>query len=79
MDVLNWVCLKNLKVGVSKKRIQYYSKSDDDGKCSFSLHWLVNYTPGHPDGEYKKRERGQHYYMDPREKGFLRPEKAIIK
>jgi hypothetical protein len=52
-----------------------YSIKGDDPKCSFSLHWWVDYCPGHPEGEYVHRERGQMFLADPHDYGFLRPEK----
>jgi len=55
-------------------RIEYHSGSDSLGRCHFSLHWMTDYTPGHPDGEYVRRERGQHFFADPREYNQLRPE-----
>lgn len=57
-------------------RIEYHSGSDSQGRCHFSLHWLADYHPGHPDGEYGTRERGQHFFTDPTTKGFPRPEDA---
>ena len=55
-------------------RIEYHSGSDRLGRCSFSLHWMADYHPGHPDGEFVTRERGQHYFGDPTERGYPRPE-----
>jgi len=58
-------------------RIEYFSKSDRLGRCHFSLSWVEDYIPGHPDGEYVPgRERGQHFYADPHRYNFPRPEEA---
>lgn len=55
-------------------RIEYHSKSDSLGRCSFSLHWMADYHPGHPDGEYQRRERAQTFFADPLKFGHQRPE-----
>lgn len=60
-------------------RIEYHSASDRLGRCSFSLHWMTDYIPGHPEGEHVRRERGQCYFADPREHGYPRPEEAKTK
>lgn len=57
-------------------RIEYHSKSDEDGKCSFSLFWMATYHPGHPLGENRLAERGQSFRADPRKHGFPRPEEV---
>lgn len=57
-------------------RIEYHSKSNDSGHCSFSLHWMADYHPGHPLGENRVAERGQQFHGDPRDHGFPRPEDA---
>jgi len=57
------------------KSIKYYSKSDEKGKCSFSITMSNNgYSPGHPDGEYVERDCTQHFYANPTTHGFKRPE-----
>jgi hypothetical protein len=57
-------------------RIEYHSKSDEQGRCSFTLLWMADYHPGHPLGEYRRAERGQCYFADPRAYGFKRPEEV---
>ena len=57
------------------KKIKYYSKSDENGHCSFSITMSNNgYTPGHPDGEYVERDCAQHFRCDPKTHGFPCPE-----
>ena len=55
-------------------RIEYHGPSDSHGRCAFTLFWMADYHPGHPDGEYRTAERGQVCRADPRERGFPRPE-----
>ena len=57
-----------------KTRIEYSSKSDEKGRCTFTLFWWVDYIHGHPDGEYGRRERAQVFFSDPTEYGHPRPE-----
>ena len=57
-------------------RIEYHSKSDLLGRCTFTLYWMTNYHPGDPKGENRIAERGQVYRADPQNHGFPRPEKA---
>lgn len=59
-----------------KTRIEYHGKSDKEGRSHFSLHWMDDYFPGHPDGEHVLRERGQHFHADPLTYGHPRPEAA---
>jgi hypothetical protein len=59
---------------VHKTRIEFHSNSDKQGRCHFSLHWMADYHPGDPDGEYRWAERAQHFRCDPRTHGFNRPE-----
>lgn len=54
-------------------RIEYHSKSDAFGRCTFSLIWMADYHPGHPEGEYRRAERGQVFFADPRKHGFPGP------
>ena len=58
------------------RRIEYYSKPNpkDGNRCHFALFWMADYHPGHPDGEHRVAERGQHFYADPVEHGFSREE-----
>lgn len=62
---------------ISGFRIEYHGKADDEGRCFFTLYWMADYHPGHPDGEYRKAMRGQNFFADPRQYGFdLPPNKA---
>jgi len=56
-------------------RIEYHGPLDKDNRCRFSLHWMDNYFPGHPEGEDVRRERGQHFFADPRTYGHSLPTK----
>lgn len=38
---------------------------DQHGRYSYFLYWLDNYFPGHPEGEYVERERGQVFFGVP--------------
>ena len=58
------------------ERIEYLSKTDDRGRCSFLLYWMADYHPGHPDGENRVAERGQCFRADPRNYGWPRPEEV---
>ena len=58
------------------ERIEYDSGSDKDGRCSFTLYWMADYHPGHPQGEHRRAERGQVFHGDPRAYGYPRPEDA---
>jgi hypothetical protein len=58
-------------------RITYHSSSDEHGRCSFTLRWIANYHPGHPDGAYRRAERGQCFFADPLKYGHVRPEGAL--
>ena len=55
------------------KRIVYYSKCNADRKCSFAILRYADYHPGHPMGEYRRAERGKHFFADPVSHGFQRP------
>ena len=57
-------------------RIEYRSRSDEHGRCSFTLFWWKDYQAGHPDGENVRREHGQNFFADPRTYGHPRPEEA---
>ncbi len=63
---------------VMKTRIEYHSTTDTLNRCHFSLHWMAYYHPGHPDGEYRKAERAQHFFSDPHKYGHLR-QKTLAK
>lgn len=57
-----------------KTRIEYHSPTDEKGECSFSLFWMADYHPGHPQGEHRTAERGQCFRADPRKYGHPLPE-----
>ena len=47
-------------------RIEYHDTgSDDYGRRRFTVFWMADYHPGHPDGEYRTAERGQGFFADP--------------
>ena len=56
--------------------MKYRSGSDSLGRCSFTLYWMTNYCPGHPEGEYARREVGQCFFADPTKHGFHSPEEV---
>lgn len=43
-------------------RIEFHGSIDEDGRESFTLFWMADYHPGHPDGEHGWRERGQCFF-----------------
>lgn len=51
-------------------RIEIYSGPDNHGRYSFALFWMANYHPGHPLGEHRHAERGQHFLARPEDYGF---------
>ncbi len=57
-------------------RIEYHSPTNDRGRCTFTLYWMADYHPGHPDGEYRRAERAQWFRDDPRKHGHPRPEET---
>ena len=44
------------------RRIEVTSGPDDKGRCHYTLFWWADYTPGHPEGEYVRRERAQCFF-----------------
>ena len=50
---------------MSAHRIEIYEGPDSHGRFHYALFWWTDYTPGHPDGEYVRRERGQHFFGVP--------------
>lgn len=44
------------------ERIEIHSGPDRLNRYVYSLYWMADYHPGHPDGEYKRRERGQYFH-----------------
>ena len=59
---------------MKETRIEYLSRSDQWGRCRFTLFWMADYHPGHPLGENRHAERGQVFYADPESYGHPRPE-----
>jgi len=57
-------------------RIEYRGKTDDKGRCSFTLYWMSDFHPGDPKGEHRTAERGQNFFADPRNHGHKRPEEV---
>jgi hypothetical protein len=47
---------------VTGRRIEIESGPDSLGRYHFTLYWLADYHPGHPDGENVIRERGQCFF-----------------
>ena len=45
-------------------KLKVLSKPDAEGRSRFRLDWWDDYFPGHPEGEHKRRLRGQYYYAD---------------
>lgn len=45
-----------------KARVEIDKGPDPLGRYSYTLFWTTNYHPGHPDGEYAIRERGQCFF-----------------
>ena len=47
---------------MKKKKIEILSGPDSLGRYVYFLTWLDDYFPGHPEGEYVTRERGQIFH-----------------
>ena len=62
----------------TKSRIEYHGKPDSHNRCHFSLHWWTDYHPGDPDGEHRWAERGQHFFADPHDYGYPRPDEIFF-
>ena len=56
---------------IAYERGEIYSGPDQQGNYHYALFWLADYHPGHPGGEYRIAERGQHYH------NMLPPRKTI--
>lgn len=48
--------------GSRAEHVEIHSGPDDRGRYSYTLYWMADYHPGHPDGEYGWRERGQCFF-----------------
>jgi hypothetical protein len=42
-------------------RLEIYEGPNKSGEYHYALFWMADYHPGHPEGEYGWRERGQHF------------------
>jgi hypothetical protein len=40
-------------------KIEILGKPDTQGRISHMRYWMTDYCPGHPEGEYVVREKGQ--------------------
>jgi len=45
-------------------RIEIYEGPDKHGYYHIAMFWMADYHPGHPLGEYRHAERGQHFHTD---------------
>lgn len=43
-------------------RIEIHSGPDERGRYHYTRFWMADYHPGHPDGEYRRAERAQHFH-----------------
>ena len=50
---------------VGRRRGELYSGPDSQGRYHYALFWIADYHPGHPLGEYRRAERGQHFFGVP--------------
>lgn len=42
-------------------RCEILEGPDRAGRYHYALFWFADYSPGHPGGEYVRRERAQHF------------------
>lgn len=49
----------------AKSRIEVYEGPDSLGRYHYALFWIADYHPGHPNGEHRLAERGQHFFGNP--------------
>jgi len=42
-------------------RVEVYAGPNRGGEYHYAIFWMADYHPGHPEGEYRIAERGQHY------------------
>lgn len=58
---------------------------DEQGRYFYTLEWFADYHPGHPDGEYAHRKRGQCFfaalpkYFDDLPKDNVKDERGLRK
>lgn len=43
-------------------RMEVHEGPDSHGRYHYSLHFMDDFFPGHPEGECVVRERGQHFF-----------------
>ena len=43
-------------------RIEVYAGPDEHGRYHYARFWWADYHPGHPLGEHRRAERGQHFF-----------------
>lgn len=46
-------------------RIEILGGPDERGRCHYVRYWMADYHPGDPRGEYRRAERGQHFFGVP--------------
>jgi hypothetical protein len=49
-------------LALGMERITIESGPDERGRYHYVLEWVADYHPGHPEGEYGLRWRGQHFF-----------------
>jgi hypothetical protein len=47
---------------MSRDRIAVHRGPDERGRYVYTRFWIADYHPGHPDGEYRRAERGQVFH-----------------
>jgi len=52
------------------KRIEVYEGPDRWGHYHYAIFWWADYHPGHPEGEHRLAERGQHFRGNPDRHGI---------
>lgn len=45
--------------------IKYHSGPDKWKRYQFTILWWADYHPGHPQGEYRRAQRGQVFFANP--------------
>lgn len=51
-----------MKTKAPEFRGEIHSGPDSLGRYSYTLYWMADYHPGHPEGEYRRAERGQCFF-----------------
>jgi hypothetical protein len=52
-----------------ERRIDIHEGPYQDGTYMYTLYWMAEYHPGHPEGEYRRAERGQVFRGNPDQHG----------